>query len=94
MRASVHVADVGVRSALTLTRKPPPPGSIAGLRTAEVGIAAPLGSSLLPKPQFGRAALIGSGSGRTAKMIARITVKVTRTRLIRPSLTMARPGPV
>jgi hypothetical protein len=59
MRASVHVADVGVRSALTLTRKPPVPGSIAGLRNAEVGIAAPLGPSLMPKPQFGRAAFIG-----------------------------------
>jgi len=59
MRASVHVADVGVRSALTLTRKPPAPGSIAGLRNAEVGIAAPLGPPLLPKPQFGRAAFIG-----------------------------------
>jgi hypothetical protein len=59
MRASVHVADVGVRSAPALTRKPPAPGSIAGLRNAEVGIAAPLGRSLLPKPQFGRAALIG-----------------------------------
>jgi hypothetical protein len=59
MRASVHVADVGVRSALTLTRKPPAPGSIAGLRNAEVGIAAPLSASMIPKPQFGRAALIG-----------------------------------
>jgi hypothetical protein len=59
MRASVHVADVGVGSALTLTRKPPPPGSIAGLRNAEVGIAAPLSRSLLRKPQLGRAAFIG-----------------------------------
>jgi hypothetical protein len=59
MRASVHVADVGARSALTLTRKPPAAGSIPGLRNAEVGIGAPLSGSLLPKPQFGRAALIG-----------------------------------
>src|SRR5438309_11714444 len=59
MRASVHVADVGVRSALTLTRKSPAPGSIAGLRNAEVAIAAPLGGSVLPRPQLGRAALIG-----------------------------------
>src|SRR5207247_4254949 len=57
--ASVHVADVGVRSALALTRTPPAPGSIAGLRNAEVAIAAPLGGSVFPKPQFGRAALIG-----------------------------------
>jgi hypothetical protein len=46
-----------LRSALT--SQPPPPGSIAGLRNAEVGIAAPLGPSLMPKPQFGRAAFIG-----------------------------------
>jgi hypothetical protein len=59
MRASVHVADVGVRSALTLTRKPPAAGSIPGLRNGEVGIGAPLSASLLPKPQFGRAAFIG-----------------------------------
>ena len=59
MRASVHVADVGVRSALALSRKPPAPGSIPGLRNAEVGQAAPLRASLLPKPQLGRAVLIG-----------------------------------
>jgi len=59
MRASVHVADVGLRSALALTRKPPAAGSIPGLRNAEVGIAAPLSASLLPKPQFGRAAFVG-----------------------------------
>jgi hypothetical protein len=58
MRASVHVADVGVR-ALALTRRPPAPGSIPGLRNAEVGLAAPLRASLLPQPQFGRAVLVG-----------------------------------
>jgi hypothetical protein len=59
MRASVHVADVGMRNALALTRKPPAPGSIPGLRNAEVGLCAPLRGSLLPKPQLGRAVLIG-----------------------------------
>ncbi len=59
MRASVHLADVGARSALTLSRKPPAPGSIAGLRNAEVGLAAPLRPGVLPKPQAGRAVLIG-----------------------------------
>jgi len=59
VRASVHVADVGARSALAMTRKPPAPGSIAGLRNAEVGLAAPLRPSFLPRPQFGRAAFIG-----------------------------------
>jgi hypothetical protein len=54
----VHLADVGAATALTLSRKPPAPGSIAGLRNAEVGLAAPLRSGLLPRPQLGRAVLI------------------------------------
>lgn len=58
MIASVHLADVGVRSALAISRKPPPPGSIAGLRRAEVALAAPLGGSIVPSPQLGRAGLI------------------------------------
>jgi hypothetical protein len=58
MIASVNVADVGVLRALTLTRKAPPEGSIPGLRHANVGIAAPLGGSVFPSPQFGRAALV------------------------------------
>jgi hypothetical protein len=48
MIASVHIADVGLRSALPLLRKAPPPGSIPGLRHADVGAAAPLGGSALP----------------------------------------------
>ena len=58
MRASVHLADVGVGAALASARKPPAAGSIAGLRNAEVGLAAPLRPSLLPRPQLGRVALI------------------------------------
>jgi hypothetical protein len=60
MIASVHVADIGVRSALALAvvRKPPQPGSIGGLRQANVGLAAPLGASLLPRPDLGRVALV------------------------------------
>jgi hypothetical protein len=58
MIASVHVADVGVRSALGLLRKAPAPGSIPGLRHANVALAAPLGGSLTPKPQAGRVGLI------------------------------------
>jgi hypothetical protein len=58
MIASVHIADVGARSALGITRKAPPPGSIAGLRSAGVGLAAPLSKTVLPSVQFGRAALI------------------------------------
>ena len=48
MIASVHLADVGVKSALAIARRPPAPGSIAGLRHANVGIAAPLGGSVVP----------------------------------------------
>jgi hypothetical protein len=58
MIASVHLADVGVRRALALTRKPPAAGSIPGLRNANVGIGAPLGGSVFPSPQFGRAVLV------------------------------------
>jgi hypothetical protein len=58
MIGSVHLADVGVPSALAITRKPPPLGSVAGLRHANVALAAPLRGSLLPSPQLGRAGLI------------------------------------
>ena len=58
MIASVHIADVGVRSALALSRKAPTAGSIAGLRNAGVGLTAPLSSAVLPSVQFGRAALV------------------------------------
>jgi hypothetical protein len=58
MIASVHLADVGALRALALSRKPPAPASIPGLRSANVGLCAPLSGSLLPLPQFGRAALI------------------------------------
>ncbi len=63
MIASVHLADVGVASALAITRKVPPAGSIAGLRHAQVALAAPLGGSILPSPQFGRAGLIAFWDG-------------------------------
>jgi hypothetical protein len=58
MIASVHVADVGVKSALKVLRKAPRPGSIAGLRHANVAVAAALGGSMAPKPQAGRVGLI------------------------------------
>ena len=57
--ASVHVADVGVASALKVLRRVPRPGSIDGLRHAEVGSASPLRQSTIPRPAFGRVALIG-----------------------------------
>jgi hypothetical protein len=56
--ASVHVADVGVRRGATVVRKAPKPGSIHGLRHADVGFGAPLSKSVLPKPTLSRVGLI------------------------------------
>ena len=58
MIASVHVANVGRRSALGVLRKAPKPASTPGLRQANVALTAPLGASVRPKPDFGRAGLI------------------------------------
>ena len=55
MIATVHIADVGLGRALRLLRKAP---SAPGLRNANVALAAPLGGSLAPSPQLGRAALV------------------------------------
>jgi hypothetical protein len=48
MIASVHIADMGARSALAVTRKVPRARSIAGLRSAAVGLAGPLSEKVLP----------------------------------------------
>ena len=58
MIASVHIADVGVRSALGVLRKAPDGNAVPGLRQANVAAAAPLGGSALPRPQPGRVALV------------------------------------
>jgi hypothetical protein len=58
MIASVHIADVGPKAAFTIIRKVPAPGSIDGLRNANVAIAAPFSGTLLRVPQLGRAALV------------------------------------
>jgi len=63
MIASVHLADVGVASALAITRKAPPAGSIAGLCHSDVALAAPLSGSILPSPQLGRVGLIAFWEG-------------------------------
>jgi hypothetical protein len=55
MIASVHVADVGARTALRLLRRAP---SAPGLRQANVALTAPLGGSLRPSVQPGRLALV------------------------------------
>src|SRR5438105_8944433 len=58
MVASVHLADVGVGTALGLIRKAPDPGSVKGLRHANVAVAGALGGSVLPSPTLGRVGLI------------------------------------
>ena len=57
MIASVHIADVGVRSALKVLRKAPSPASVSGLRQANVALTAMLGEKV-PKPSLGRPALV------------------------------------
>ena len=49
MITSVHIADVGASKALRV--RAPKPGSISGLRRADVGLAAPLSARLLASPQ-------------------------------------------
>lgn len=58
MIASVHLADVGARSALAVVRKAPRPAASPGLRHANVALAAPLGGSVRPAPDPGRVALV------------------------------------
>ena len=58
MIASVHVADVGIPRALRFLGRVPKPGSIPGLRHADVGLTAPLSRSVLPAPDLRRVALV------------------------------------
>ena len=58
MLASVHIADVGRRRALALAAKGPSRITAPGLRHANLGLAAPLGGGLRPKPDLGRIALV------------------------------------
>jgi hypothetical protein len=57
--ASVHIADVGPGRALSLLRRAPAPGSIHGLRHANVGVCVPLSGTARPVPSLRRVALIG-----------------------------------
>lgn len=56
---SIHIADVGVRRALSLVGRPPSRRRIAGLRHGDIGLAAPLRASVRPSPAFGRVAFVG-----------------------------------
>jgi len=58
MIASVHLADVGPRSALGVVRRAPRPATTPGLRYANVALTAPLSGSVLPSPGFSRVALV------------------------------------
>jgi hypothetical protein len=60
MIVSVHLADVGKPAALGVLRRKLDPDIVSGLRYAETTIAAPLGGSLLPRPNLGRVGLIAA----------------------------------
>lgn len=58
MVTSIHFADVGVRSALSVLRNCPSPASAPGLRHADSAVAVPLSPSPFRLPKFRRAALV------------------------------------
>jgi hypothetical protein len=58
MIASVHVANIGARSALSVVRRAPRAGEVDGLRHADVAFTAPLSASLLGRPDLRRVALV------------------------------------
>jgi hypothetical protein len=60
MVVSVHLADVGWRSAPGIIRRNLDPSEIPGLRYAATTGAAPLSDSLLPSPQPGRVGLVAA----------------------------------
>jgi hypothetical protein len=66
MIVSVNVADLPVGQSLRLLTRPPKPDSTPGLRHINVGIAAPLTSSLVARPQVGRIAVIGFWDDETS----------------------------
>lgn len=60
MIASFHIADVGFGALSRTRRTASSRGTPAGWRYAELGVAAPLGGQLLPRPQLGRAVLVAA----------------------------------
>jgi hypothetical protein len=66
MILSVHLADVTRRRALSALRRGLKPASTAGLRYADVAIAAPLSAGLLPHPTLTRIGLIAAWSDDAA----------------------------
>lgn len=61
MILSVHIADLGPRTAISTLRATPDPDSVAGLIHAETAIAAPLASSA--PPRLGRVAMVAAWEG-------------------------------
>ena len=60
MVLSVHLADVGWRTAPRILRRTPRPATVPGLRYAALTIAAPLTATVMPRPQLGRVGLIAA----------------------------------
>jgi hypothetical protein len=58
MIASVHFANLRKPSALAMLRRAPRPSANPGLRSASIGFAAPLSSSILPAPDLGRVGIV------------------------------------
>ena len=97
MIASVHIANVGARSATSIVRKTPKPAQVRGLRKANVALTAPLSRKLLGDPDLGRAVLVAFWDDDTAarrlprrpstrrearRRLARAARSVTRVRLV------------
>jgi hypothetical protein len=59
MVTSVHLANVPTGTFFSLLRHPPDPKQIGGLRSANVAVATPMRTSMIPKLAFGRVGLIG-----------------------------------
>ena len=66
MLASVHIADLGPRRALPLVVKGPSAVKAPGLHNAEIGLAAPLGGELRPRPDLGRVVLVTMWNDETS----------------------------
>lgn len=60
MIVSIEIAQVGLRQGLRVLARRPRVGEVDGLRYAETVFCAPLGSSLLPRPNLGTVALIAA----------------------------------
>ena len=60
MIVSVHIADVGLRSGVSILRRGLDPGQVPGLVYAETMVTAPIGEKPLPAANFGRVGLISA----------------------------------